>query len=149
MDLIASMTKAIDTAVKAAQAQDADGLHAATTDLSKLDAEQTGKVMGGVLRLLLERKHPDGLDGDDIRDLLQTCALGAARWLPETDPHTMLVVLAGALGIHPDEHDQVARPTAESIALNTAVLIAFLLKGPVEPYLTATFAEIARSEFMD
>ena len=149
MDLITTMTNAIDTAVKAAQAQDADGLHAATTDMSKLDDEQTGKVMGGVLRLLLEQKHPDGLDGDDIRDLLQTCALGAARWLPETDPHTMLVVLAGALGIHPDEHDQVARPGAESIALNTSVLIAFLLKGRLEPYLTTTFAEISRSEFMD
>jgi len=149
MDLIATMTKAIDASVKAAQAQDADGLQAAITELSKLDAEQTGKVMGGVLRLLLEQKHPDGLDGDDIRDLLQTCALGAARWLPETDPHTMLVVLAGALGIHPDEHDQVARPTAESIALNTSVLIAFLLTDRLERYLTATFAEIARSEFMD
>ncbi|HZM84620.1 MAG TPA: hypothetical protein VFC19_53545 [Candidatus Limnocylindrales bacterium] len=149
MDKVRAMAKAIDTAVGAARARDADGLRGTAADLSKLDAEQTGKVMGGVLRLLLERKHPDGLDGDDIRDLLQSCALGATTWLPETDPHTMLVVLAGALGIHPDEHEQVARPTAESIALNTSVLIAFLLKGRLEPYLTATFDEIARSEFMD
>jgi hypothetical protein len=61
----------------------------------------------------------------------------------------MLVVLAGALGIHPDEHEQVARPSAESIVVNTSVLIAHLLTGRLEPYLTATFAEIARSEFMD
>jgi hypothetical protein len=149
MDLIAQLGKAIEAAVEAARAEDAGRLHDAVSSLSKLDAEQTGKVMGGVLRLLLERKHPDGLDGDDIRDLLQTCALGAARWLPETEPHTMLVVLAGALGIHPDDHDLVARPTAESIALNTPVLIAHLLKGRLQPYLTATFAEIARSEFMD
>lgn len=149
MDLAATMTKAIGAAVKAAQAQDGDGLRDAAADLSKLDDEQIGKVMGGVLRLLLERKHPDGLDGDDIRDLLQTCTLAAARWLPETDPHTMLVVLAGALGIHPDEHDDVARPTAESIALNTSVLIAHLLTSRLEPYLTTTFTEIARSEFMD
>jgi len=149
MDTVRTMAKAIEAAVEAARAQDAGGLHGAATELSKLDGEQTGKVMGGVLRLLLERKHPDGLDGDDIRDVLQACTLAATSWLPETDPHTMLVVLAGALGIHPDEHEQVARPTAESIALNTAVLIARLLKGRVEPYLTATFAEIARSEFMD
>jgi hypothetical protein len=58
-------------------------------------------------------------------------------------------VLAGALGIHPDDHDEVARPTIESIAFNTSVLIAHLLTGRLEPYLTATFAEIARSEFMD
>lgn len=147
--MVRVMAKAIESAVEAARDEDADRLHNAVADLSKLDDEQTGKVMGGVLRLLLERKHPDGLDGDDIRDLLQTCTLGAASWLPETDPHTMLVVLAGALGIHPDEHEQVARPTAESIALNTPVLIAHLLKGRLEPYLTATFAEIARAEFMD
>jgi hypothetical protein len=149
MDPVATMTKAIGAAVKAAQARDAAGLHAAAAELCKLDGEWTGKVMGGVLRLLLEQQHPDGLDGDDIRDLLQTCALGAARWLPETDPHTMLVVLAGALGIHPDEHEQVPRPTPESIALNTSVLIADLLKGRLERYLTATLSEIARSEHMD
>ena len=149
MDQVKALGRAIDSAVRAVQAEDSGGLHDAAIELSKLDGEQTGKVMGGVLRLLLERQHPDGLDGDDIRDLLQTCVQNAARWLPETDPHTMLVVLAGALGIHPDDRDDVARPAAESIALNTPVLIAHLLNGRLEPYLTATFAEIARSEFMD
>jgi hypothetical protein len=149
MDVVKAMARAIEAAVRAAQGREAEGLRDAATELSKLDAEQTGKVMGGVLRSLLERKHPDGLDGDDIRDLLQSCAVGAASWLPETDPHTMLVVLAGALGIHPQEQDEVARPTAESIAFNTSVLIAHLLNGRLEPYLTATFAEIARAESMD
>lgn len=149
METVKVMAKGIEAAVGAARAEDAEGLRDAAVSLSKLDDEQTGKVMGGVLRMLLERKHPDGLDGDDIRDLLQTCALSAAGWLPETDPHTMLVVLAGALGIHPDEHEQVARPTPESIVFNTSVLIAQLLTGRLEPYLSATFAEIARSEFMD
>lgn len=149
MDVVKAMARAIDAAVQAAQAEDAVGLRDAATDLSKLDTEQTGKVMGGVLRLLLEHKYPDGLDGDDIRDLLQTCFQNAGRWLPETDPHTMLVVLAGALGIHPADHEEVDRPTAESIAFNTSVLITHLLKGRLEPYLTATFAEIARAESMD
>ena len=149
MDPVRRMARAIEAAVEAARAEDAEGLEAVAIELSKLDAEQTGKVMGGVLRLLLERKHPDGLDGDDIRDLLQACARSAGGWLPSANPHTMLVVLAGALGIHPEEHEGVARPSPESITVNTSVLLAHLLTGRVEPYLTAVFAEIARSEFMD
>jgi len=143
------MAAAIEAGVAAARAEDAERLREAAAQLSKLDGAQTGKVMGGVLRLLLERGHPDGVDGDDIRDLLQDCTRDAAHWLPETDPHTLLVVLAGALGIHPDEHEEVARPSPESIALNTPVLIAHLLTGRLEPYLVTTLADIARSELMD
>lgn len=147
--MVRQMTKAVEAAVEAARTEDAEQLREAATGLSNMDDEQTGKVMGGVLRLLLERQHPDGLDADDVRDLLQACTIGAARWLPETDPHTLLVVLAGALGIHPDDRDEVERPSPESIALNAPLLIAHLLTGRLEPYLTATFADIARSESMD
>jgi hypothetical protein len=147
--VVKQMAAAIDAGVAAARAEDAGRLREAAAQLSKMDNTQTGKVMGGVLRQLLERGHPDGVDSDDIRDLLQECTRGAARWLPETDPHTLLVVLAGALGIHPDEHEEVAPPSPESISLNTPVLIAHLLTGRLEPYLAATFADIARSELMD
>jgi hypothetical protein len=147
--LVKEMAKAIEAAVAAARAEDAEGLREAAGQLSKLDAAQTGTVMGGVLRLLLEEKHPDGLDSDDIRELLEGCAVKAMRWLPETDPHTLLVTLAGALGIHPDDHDEVTRPDPEAFAFNAPLLIAYLLTSKLETYLTATFSDIARSEFMD
>ncbi len=149
--VIRNMTKAIEAAAAAARAEDADGLTEAVGELSKLDAAQTGKVLGGVLRLLLEQQHPDGLDSDDIKSVLEETVRGAASWLPETDPHTLLIVLAGALGIHPDDHEEVTRPAPESLSFNAPLLIAHLL-GPaksVKPYVEATFANIAQTELME
>ncbi len=148
-----AIAKAIAASVDAAAREDADDMRAATAELAALDGERTGVLMGAVTRMLLEELHPDGLDGDDIRDVLEGCARWAMAWLPETDPHALLVILAGALGIHPDPHDEVERPAAPAIAQHAPLLIARLLAtaGPrrLDPYLSAAFAEIARSELME
>ncbi len=146
------LAKAISASVDAAAREDADDMRAAAADLAALDGEQTGVLMGSVMRMLLEEQHPDGLDGDDIRDVLDGCARWAAAWLPETDPHALLIILAGALGIHPDDHDEVERPTGQALALHAPLLIARLLSAGhrrLDVYLSAALAEIARLELME
>lgn len=140
---------AITGAVAAAAAQDITELRTAATELSLVDNDT---ALGQATRYVLEDLHPDGLDGDDIRAVLEQCTKSALAWLPETDPHVLLVVLAGALGIHPDEHEGVPRPTRTELAMHAPVLLAYLLSGankPLEPYLTRAFKEIARTETMD
>jgi len=113
--------------------------------------EGSGLVLGAVVRLLLEELHPDGLDSDDIRQVIENCLRAAAAWQPSVDPHTVLVLLTGALGIH-DQDEQAPPPTPASLARHTALLVADLLTATPRPlawYLTATFAEIERTELHD
>jgi len=147
-----AVATALLAAVGAATQADAEALRTAAGELAGLDSEQTGTAQGNVTRMLLEELHPDGLDSDDIRAVLEGCTRWAAQWLPEIDPHVLLIVLAGALGIHPEEHEEVPRPTPQALALHAPVLLAHLLTGTgrdLGPYLTAVFAEIARAETME
>jgi hypothetical protein len=100
--------------------------------------------------MLLEEQHPDGVDGDDLRAVLDGCSAWALPWLPETDPEVLLVIVAGALGVHPEETDGIARPSAATLALHGPLMVAYLL-GPkkVDRYLSQAYAEIARAEIMD
>jgi hypothetical protein len=70
-----------------------------------------GRVLGDVLRLLLEDTHPDGLDSADIALVIGRCYRAAATWLPpeRVDVAMLLTVLASALGI------QAAAVTAEAL----------------------------------
>ena len=114
-------------------------------------AEAAGLVLGAVVRLLLEELHPDGVDGDDIRQILDDCVVAAAQWQEEADPHVTLVLLAGALGIY-DQDEEARQPSPIELARNTALLVAHLLvaaKHPLAWYLNAAFAEIARTELQD
>jgi hypothetical protein len=147
-----AVATALRDAVGAAGEGDAQALREAAADLAALDSEQTGTVQGMATRMLLEEQHPDGLDGDDIRTVLEGCTRWAASWLPETDPHVLLIVLAGALGIHPEEHEGVPRPTPSALAAHAPILIAYLLSGTgreFDPYLSAAFDEIARNQTME
>jgi hypothetical protein len=151
--IAASVTAAVDAA---GQAQP-ESLREAAADLATLDAEHTKTILGTITRMLLEELHPDGLDSDDIRAVLGDCARGALGWLPELEPNVLLIILAGALGIHPEEQDGVARPGPLALALHAPVLIAFLLTTRAEvgrarslsAYLSTAFGEIARSELME
>jgi hypothetical protein len=93
---------AISQAVAAAGDQDWEGYQAVAAEQALTAGEQSGQVLGALVRSLLEDQHPDGLDGDDIRVVLGRCYLGAAQWLPveRLDVHTLTAVLASALGIH-------------------------------------------------
>jgi hypothetical protein len=140
----------VTDAVSAAGAHDQEAFADASVELAALDAQRVGLVVGAVVRSLLEDLHPDGLTGDDVHAVLERCARSALDWT-EVDPGVLLVLLTGALGIHdPDEEHRP--PGALEVARHAPLLVADLLDvagRPLTGYLEASFAEIARGEFMD
>lgn len=151
---------ATEAAVAAARDRDGPALAEAVGDLALLDPGQTGLILGTAVRLLLEDTHTDGLDGDDIRTVLEGCVQDAARWQPDVDPHVLLILLAGALGVHDDSGDPPPQPLA--LARHAALLLAYLLhgagpatraEGPDDErmvgYLTRSLHEIKRQQLND
>ncbi|WP_027343041.1 hypothetical protein [Hamadaea tsunoensis] len=141
-----ALAGAVDSAVTAARDSDAEALRSAAAELAPYEATT---LLGEIVRLLLEEGHPDGLDGDDVRAVLDGCTRTALAWLPETSPEVLLVLVAGALGIHPEEADGIDRPSPAAVALHAPLLIAYLLRRPLAGYVTAAFMEIARAETME
>jgi hypothetical protein len=138
---------ATDAAVTAARDHDAEALTSAVAELSALDQAQAGLILGTAVRLLLELTHPDGLDGDDIRAVLEQSVRSAAAWQPDVDPHVMLVLLAGALGVHDDEEPA---PKPDALARHSALLIAHLQGARTLPeLLTMALGEIERAQLND
>ncbi|MEH1123186.1 hypothetical protein [Micromonospora sp. CPCC 206061] len=139
---------AASEAVAAAQERDRDRLEAAVAPLAV--TEGAGLVLGAVVRLLLEQTHPDGLGGDDIRRIIEGCARDVVAWEPAIDPHVLLVLLAGALGVH--DQSEEAPPSPDILARHAALLVAHLLTPtprPLAGYLAAAFTEIERTELLD
>jgi hypothetical protein len=128
-----------------------------------------GRVLGDVLRSMLEDTHPDGFNSDDITLVVGRCYRAAVAWLPPgwVDVIMLLATLVGELGIHepgitheapnlprsnadeyrdPDDTVPVKPPAWPDYAWH-ALLVADLL--PLAPatlggYLESTFAEYAR-----
>jgi hypothetical protein len=140
---------AASDAVVAAQEHDRDMFEVGVGTLAT--TERSGLVLGAVVRLLLEELHPDGLDSHDIRRIVDDCRRSAEAWQANVDPYTLLVLLAGALGIH-DQDDQAPHLTPASLARHSILLVADLLTAaprPLASYLTAAFVEIERTERHD
>ena len=139
---------AATAAVVAAQTRDADALEEAVAALAALDPAQSGLILGTTVRLLLEAAHPDGLTGDEVRDVLERCVRDAVPWQPEVDPHVVLLLLAGALGVL--EEDGAPAPKPDVLARHSALLMAGLLGArPIRPFLTAALAEIEHTQLND
>jgi hypothetical protein len=162
-DLVRTVTRAVDTATSG---DDAVTYDSATAQLATQPTG--GRVLGDVLRSLLEDTHPDGLDSDDITLVIGRCYRAAATWLPpeRIDATMLLAVLAGALGIHesaityedlprsdsdgwrdPDDTVPVDPPTWPDYAWHAPLLVADLLAfapATLASYLEAAFAEYAR-----
>ncbi|MEV6636414.1 hypothetical protein AB0M54_37275 [Actinoplanes sp. NPDC051470] len=104
------------------------------------------------VHLVLEDTHPDGVDGDDVRAILERCARAALTWHPDTDPHVLLLLLAGALGVH-DDGEPLPPPSSRALLL--ADLLGDTPAGDeaankqVTACLTAAFAEIERAQLND
>lgn len=140
---------AASEAVAAAAARDPGAYEPAVDRLAAVD--RAGLVLGGVVRLLLEETHPDGLAGDDVRQVLEGCVREVAPWHAEVDPHVLLVLLASSLGVY-DPGDDAAPPGPAAIVRHAPLLVAHLLAATgrsVDGYLTAAFAEVARTELHD
>jgi hypothetical protein len=163
-DFVRTVTQAVDTAISG---HDAATYDSATARLATQPAG--GRVLGDMLRSLLEDTHPDGLDSDDITLVIGRCYRAAAAWLPpeRVNVTVLLAVLANALGIHdpgtdeapdlshsvvdqwrdPDDPVTVEPPTWPDLAWHAPLLVADLL--PFAPttlsnYLETTFADYAR-----
>jgi hypothetical protein len=140
---------AASAAVDAATRRDEEALDAAAFALAAADG--SGLVLGMVVRLRLEELHPDGLDGDDARALLEGCVRSAAEWLPWVDPQVVVVLLASAWGVH-DPGDQPGAPDAKDLARHGPLLVAHVMAGaprPLADYLAGAFGEIRRGELND
>ena len=139
---------ATDAAVTAARDHDVEALTSAVGELAAVDQAQAGLILGTTVRLLLELSHPDGLDGDDIRTVLEQSVRSAATWQPEVDPHLMLILLAGALGVHDDDGEPPPKP--EVLARHAVLLIADQLGGrSIRDCLDRALDEIERAQLND
>lgn len=150
-----SIAGTVTDAVAAARDTDRAAFEEATGRLAALDGEQVGLVLGAVVRTLLEDLHPDGLSGEDVHDTLTACVGSAAAWYPGVNPHALVVVLTGALGVHPapdsdlDPDDRPPPVAPADIAHHAPLLVADLLTASgrrLAGYLDAAFADIARAE---
>ncbi|MFC8043027.1 hypothetical protein [Nocardia sp. NPDC057353] len=141
--------RGIEAALAAVAAQDAAAFTAATTDLAALPAEQTGLVLGGALRELLEAAHPDGLDADDVQAALARTLRAALAWLPDLDPAGFVAALTGALGV--TEPDETPPPPAvtQPAALLLIVDLATAAQVPPAAAIRSVFAEIERAETVE
>jgi hypothetical protein len=144
-------TAAAET-LTAAGSGDPVAFQQASARLAALDREQVGLVLGAVVRSLLEDLHPGGLSGDDVHDVLARCIGASAACFPAVDAKVLLVLLAGSLGIHPDEDDPQPVSALE-MSSHAPLLISTLLGGvsgrPFIAHLDAAFTEIARSETVE
>jgi len=164
-----AIAAAATDAIAAAQAGDTTAFDDACSRLLT-DPEHARVILGDTVRLLLEEILPDGVDGDDLREIIGRCAQRAGPWFPGVDPGVMVVVLSGALGIHPDTPpdprpgedeppvlddpwDAVPpRPSAAAVTQHAVVLLADLLSvrgRPLRGYLEAAFTEMARRETVE
>ena len=120
-----------------------------------------GRVLGDLLRALLEDTHPEGFDSDDVAVVTGRCYAAAVAWLPPGRVTSApLVVLAGSLAStvrgcrkprdqSPDRDDarEATAPTWPDHAWHAPLLIADLLPhapATLDAYLAAVFAEYAR-----
>jgi hypothetical protein len=142
---------AITGAVTAARAEDPAGFALATEQLAALDPARAGVVLGGMVRSVLEERHPDGLSTEDLQTAVEDCVRSAARWFPELDPGVLVVLLTSAFGVH-DVTEESTRPTPLEIARHGPLLLAHLLSGaprPLAGYLAGTLAELERAETVE
>lgn len=132
-------------AVAAARAAAPDGFAAAATRLGALDPGRVRRVLGTVVRALLEDLHPDGLSGDDLQVVLERCTNAARPWWPAVDPATLGVLLIGALGVQSEQDE----PPAGDVPAHAALLVTDLLTARgagLDGYLDRAFREIAYAE---
>jgi hypothetical protein len=158
-----AIASAIRDGVAAAVAGDAAPFGDAVGRLALADPAHVRVVLGGVVRPLLEELHPDGVDADDVRALTEETIRSVAAWWPALDPGTLIVVIAGALGVHEDavptpeddswpQAEPAPRPTADEITQHALLLVAALLASrgrPLRPYLERSFTELATAETVE
>jgi hypothetical protein len=145
-----AMALAVDAAVAAARSGDAEAFADAAAGLARAEAEQLAVVLGTMLRALLERSHPDGLDSDDVVHILRSCARSAAGWYAPFDADALLLALTGALGV--TDPDESPRPDPAAVVLHGILLITDQLRvlaRDLSPVLESALRELLRAQTVE
>jgi hypothetical protein len=160
-----AIASATTDAVSAVRIMDAAAFDEAVARLAAAEPEQVRVVLAVVVRALREDLHPDGVSGDDLLELIKSCARSSLGWYPGVDLEVLVVVLTGALGVHePDQEPRRFSPL--DVARHAPLFIAELLAvgqartpgptpntAPVEElgrpltdYFADAYLEISRAE---
>lgn len=143
-----AIASTVEAAVAAARATDAPVFDEMVAELAQLPSDQVDAVLAAVVRELLETAHPDGLTGDDVRDVLNAVVRGAAAWQTRLDATAVVGALTGALGI--DESDPHHPPTGlQGAAILLIDHLATRTRVPVTDAIGRAVAEIARAETIE
>lgn len=124
-------------------------MEAAAAQMAAAGTELLRVLLGGAVRTALERVHPQGLDGEDARDLLERCVRSALAWLPDVEVPALIVVLTGALGMQDPDDEPMLAP--DVIAVHAVLLMAELGAGPdaIQRDLDGAIAELARAQTVE
>ena len=145
-----AMAETVDAAVTAARAGDPVAFGEATAGLAALDREQLAVLLGTVMRELLERSHPDGLDSDDAQHVLTSTARRAVAWYEPLDGAALLEALIGALGV--TDPDGAPQPDPDAVLAHGVLLIAdqlHVLGQQLPPVLKYALGELQRAQTME
>jgi len=143
------LATALHHAVAAAQVADPVALDEAMGPLACIDPGAWSVVLGDLTRDLLERALPDGLDADDVGQLLQDVQHGTAPWHAPLDLDVMLVVLSDSLGVV--LVDETPRH-AQVVLRHGVLLVAHLLSRTGEPLpnaLDRSLTQLQRAQTME
>ncbi|HEV8220128.1 MAG TPA: hypothetical protein VGQ05_07685 [Streptosporangiaceae bacterium] len=144
------MAETVDAVVTAARAGDPVAFGEAMTGLAALDREQLAVLLGTVMRELLERSHPDGLDSDDAQHVLSSTARRAVAWYEPLDGAALLEALIGALGV--TDPDGAPQPEPDAVLAHGVLLIAdqlHVLGQQLPPVLKYALGELQRAQTME
>jgi hypothetical protein len=144
------MAETVDAVVTAARAGDPVAFGEAMTGLAALDREQLAVLLGTVMRELLERSHPDGLDSDDAQHILSSTARRAVAWYEPLDGAALLEALIGALGV--TDLDGAPQPEPDAVLAHGVLLIAdqlHVLGQQLPPVLKYALGELQRAQTME
>lgn len=146
-----ALDRGLLAAVRAAQAHDVDEFATAVAHLATLDPHHVRRMLDAVVRPALEQQHPDGVDGDDLADLLEATVTGSA-WAGAVDPLALAVVLTGAFGVVVATPEELPHPVPDAeITRHALLLLGHVLPGPrhLRPALDAAWREVARADLQD
>ncbi len=146
-----ALSRAVTDAVAAAGRADAATFDDACARLtSGADPEHVRRLLGAVLRPLLEGMHPDGVDGDDLAAVLDECTREVLPWWPRVEPVALAVVLTGAFGIEVASREELPVRLDDADVVRHALLLTDHLLPrsgrPLRPVLDTAFVELARED---
>ncbi|ONH30335.1 hypothetical protein [Pseudofrankia asymbiotica] len=146
------LARTVTAVVDAAGQRDAAALRAACLQLRARDETLTGDVLHRLTLGLVERAYPDGVDADDIRGLFDEVVRLASPWLTGLDPYAVVLVLAGALSIHPPDDAPKPSLDPDALPIACALVVDHLLaqlgsRLPAE--LARTFDDLRTAQTME